>query len=47
MDYDKFRYVDGNAEEVKEFIPDSDMAYSDFQRQIKKEWDDRISITSE
>ena len=37
--FDKFRYVEGNQEH--EFIPNSDMAYSDFLRAIRKEWDAR------
>ncbi len=37
--FDKFRYVENGKEE--EFIPNSDMAFSDFQAAMKKEWDER------
>lgn len=39
MHYDKFRYIEDGKE--KDFIPNSDMAYSDFYRTIKAEWDAR------
>lgn len=39
MHYDKFRYIEGGEE--KDFTPNSDMAYSDFYRAIKSEWDSR------
>lgn len=37
--YDKFRYLEDGK--VKDWVPNSDMAYSDFYREIKAEWDAR------
>lgn len=40
--YDGFNYVeDVENPPVKKFIPNSDMAYSEFVKEIQKEWDAR------
>jgi hypothetical protein len=36
---DIFRYIEGNEEH--EFCPNSDMAYSDFVKAIRTEWESR------
>jgi hypothetical protein len=45
--YDYFDYIDGDANKIQQFDPDSDMEFIDFKKVMKKEWSERkISLAN-
>ena len=39
--YDYFDYIDGDAKNIQQFEPDSDMEFIEFKKVMKKEWNER------